>query len=511
MISDHDSDGLALFDKDTISNPDPDPAASPSPTKNKRPKANQGLKAPSKVAKNFILDTNVLLHDPSCIERFDDNHVCIPVEVLSELDRFKNEPSDRGANAREVHRNLVKRFENSSASITSGIPTAGGGSLRIVISDIAESKSTPIKRLKRVFTEWEKVDHRILACTLLVQEHNTAPVVLVTKDLNMQLKAKTLGIRCEDYLNDKVSPREISKYGIPHIDVSTSELQRFASSGVLPLQDRTVIKSMPCNQYLLLRTECGKTMPGRMDSNGILHRLKGANQIHIPRGMNLIARNLEQQCFLDALLDPMISLVTCYGQAGTGKTLLAMAAGLQMVLGQEYAGMTVSRPVVSMGKDIGFLPGTLGEKMDPWLQPIHDALEILLRPNQSSKDKKRRKEEPAQLSGRQWQESLIEQGLLEIEALCFIRGRSIPNRYFVLDEAQQLTPLEAKTVVTRMSQGSKLILIGDPAQIDNPYVDNRSNGLVYTRNKLKGQPFTAHVSLNRGERSELAEAGANLM
>ena len=228
--------------------------------------------------------------------------------------------------------------------------------------------------------------------------------------------------------------------------------------------------------------------------------------------MKLIARNLEQQCYLDALLDPSIKLVTCYGQAGTGKTLLAMAAGLHLTLNDHQAGMTVSRPVVTMGKDIGFLPGTMGEKMDPWLQPIHDALEILLRPDSSGKDKrKQKKDRSSQLTGRQWQASLIEQGLLEIEALCFIRGRSIPNRYFVLDEAQQLTPLEAKTVVTRMSQGSKLVLIGDPAQIDNPYVDNRSNGLVYTRNKLKGQPFAAHVSLNRGERSELAEAGANLM
>ena len=511
MISDHDSDGLALFEQDAVSNRDSLSNVSPNPTKRIISKRSQGLRAPSKVAKNFILDTNVLLHDPSCIDRFDDNHVCIPVEVLTELDRFKNEPSDRGANAREVHRTLVKLFENTSNQITSGIPTAGGGSLRIVISDIAESKSRPIKRLKKVFTEWDRVDHRILACTLLVMEHNHAPVVLVTKDLNLQLKAKAMGIRCEDYLNDKVSPKEISKYGIPHLEVSASDLQRFASSGVLLLPDSLQIKGMHTNHYVLLRAESGKTMPGRLDSNGAIHRLKSSSQIHIPRGMNLVARNLEQQCLLDALLDPTISLVTCYGQAGTGKTLLAMAAGLQMILGQEYAGMTVSRPVVSMGKDLGFLPGTLGEKMDPWLQPIHDALEILLRPSPSSKDKKRKKEDNQRLSGRQWQESLIEQGLLEIEALCFIRGRSIPNRYFVLDEAQQLTPLEAKTVVTRMSQGSKLVLIGDPAQIDNPYVDNRSNGLVYTRNKLKGQPFTAHVSLNRGERSELAEAGANLM
>ncbi|HAR00302.1 MAG TPA: phosphate starvation-inducible protein PhoH [Verrucomicrobiales bacterium] len=512
MISDQATEGPSLFEKETNLRQDSKQPISNSFTKRKSPKHCKGLLAPSKIAKNFILDTNVLLHDPSCISRFDDNHVCIPVEVLTELDRFKNEPSDRGANAREVHRTLVRLFETSSNQITSGIPTAGGGSLRIVISDVADSKSQAIRRLKRVFTEWDRIDHRILACTLLVMEHNSAPVVLVTKDLNLQLKAKTLGISCEDYLNDKVSPKEISRYGIPHVTVKDSELQRFASSGMLFLPEDSTLSKMCCNQYALLRTETGKTMPARLDSNGALHHLKSPNTINIPRGMKLIARNLEQQCYLDALLDPSIKLVTCYGQAGTGKTLLAMAAGLHLTLNDHQAGMTVSRPVVTMGKDIGFLPGTMGEKMDPWLQPIHDALEILLRPDSSGKDKrKQKKDRSSQLTGRQWQASLIEQGLLEIEALCFIRGRSIPNRYFVLDEAQQLTPLEAKTVVTRMSQGSKLVLIGDPAQIDNPYVDNRSNGLVYTRNKLKGQPFAAHVSLNRGERSELAEAGANLM
>jgi PhoH-like ATPase len=233
--------------------------------------------------------------------------------------------------------------------------------------------------------------------------------------------------------------------------------------------------------------------------------------------------NPGQQCFLDALLDPTISLVTCYGQAGTGKTLLAVAAGLYLTGRNDFNGLTVSRPVVAMGDTLGFLPGTLNEKMHPWLQSIYDACEVLLplqqprRGGKSRPDADRRKDAPpVQHAGQHHPvvkpyEQLIERGLLEIEALCYIRGRSIPNRFFVLDEAQQLTPLEAKTVVTRMSRGSKLVMVGDPAQIDNPYVDSRSNGLVYTRNRLRGQSLTAHIRLSKGERSPLAEIGASKM
>ena len=222
--------------------------------------------------------------------------------------------------------------------------------------------------------------------------------------------------------------------------------------------------------------------------------------------------NLGQRCLIDALLNPEISLVTCYGHAGTGKTLVAVAAGLHEMFNRKYNGLTVSRPVVAMGDQLGYLPGSLDEKMRPWLQPIHDALDLLMRPETPLGPRRKQQKKDSPDSGaKKPYEVLMEQGILEIEALCYIRGRSIPNRFFILDEAQQLTPQEAKTIVTRMSRGSKLVLVGDPAQIDNPYVDSRSNGLVYTRNRLRGQAFAAHVALNRGERSELAEAGAQLM
>jgi PhoH-like ATPase len=229
--------------------------------------------------------------------------------------------------------------------------------------------------------------------------------------------------------------------------------------------------------------------------------------------------NIGQQCFLDALLDPDIHLVTCFGKAGTGKTLMAVAAGLYLTGKRNFNGLTVSRPVVAMGDTLGFLPGTLNEKMQPWLQSIYDACEVLLpleAPKVAGKARVGGKKAGATGEGGQQSvvkpyEQLIERGLLEIEALCYIRGRSIPNRFFVLDEAQQLTPLEAKTVVTRMSRGSKLVMVGDPEQIDHPYVDSRSNGLVYARNRLKGQGITAHIHLTKGERSPLAELGAGRM
>lgn len=468
-----------------------------------------GLKAPEPKAKNFVLDTNVLIHDPSCLNRFQEHHICIPVDVLAELDRFKGEQSERGANARRVHRRLTELFESSSA-ITSGVPTEGGGTLRMVIydPDSCPKNSEALDRFLRIFPDRERVDHRIMAATLLVMQHNKSQVVLVTKDINLQLKARAVGIDCEDYLNDKVDPREVTSYDIRRIQVDGSELQRFASSGelVIPHERRSEVV---LNQYVLLEAGEKQTMPARLASEGRLVRLQIPEALKIPDGIALKPMNLGQRCLIDALLNPEVSLVTCYGHAGTGKTLVAVAAGLHEMFNRNYNGLTVSRPVVAMGEQLGFLPGTLEEKMRPWLQPIHDALDLLMRPPSSTGP--RRKQKPADPNAKKPYEILVEQGIIEIEALAYIRGRSIPNRFFVLDEAQQLTPQEAKTVVTRMSRGSKLVMVGDPAQIDNPYVDSRSNGLVYTRNRLKGQPFVAHVPLNRGERSELAEAGATLM
>jgi PhoH-like ATPase len=478
------------------------------------------------VVKNFVLDTNVLLHDPFSFQRFEDNHVWIPVEVLAELDKFKNEQSERGANARAVHRAFGRIFSGQDGNaVTQGVKTDGGGTIRLAVFDQREKTSAALNRFHHIFPDIERVDHRILADVLLIEESQKIPTVLVTKDLNMHLKALAVGLRCEDYLNDKVEARDVESYDLRCIEVHPYELQRFASSGELEIADGR-LAGVVINEYVLLSAGERKTMPARLFAGNRLKRLIVPESLHIPRGIDLRPVNLGQQCLLDALLDPNIALVTCYGPAGTGKTLLAVGAGLHSVFAKHYNGLTVSRPVVAMGDTLGFLPGSLEEKMRPWLQPIYDALEVLMPPpgipgeHNHKRTKKHEKhivlEGPQHMNGngpavRKPYEHLIEQGIVEIEALCYIRGRSIPRRFFVLDESQQLTPLEAKTVVTRMSRGSKLVMVGDPGQIDNPYVDSRSNGLVYTRNRLKGQAISAHVSLNKGERSAIAELGAKLM
>lgn len=488
--------------------------------KKRRSTLTSRAKGNSVLTKTFVLDTNVLLHDPACVDRFADNHVCIPVDVLSELDRFKNEMTERGANAREVHRSLMKAFSQADASVTAGVSTAGGGTLRVVVYDPAASHSAPeMSAFRGIFPDLEKTDHRILACTISMRAGSKDPdsIILVSKDLNMQLKARAVGLICQDYLHDKVEPREVASNDIIRIDVSGHELQRFASSGRITLP-KSRIASLDINDYALLCAGEKTTIPARLNALGELVRLLTPEVIKVGSGCAIKPMNLGQSCLLDALLNPEISLVTCYGQAGTGKTLLAVAAGLQQVFGRTYRGLTVSRPIVAMGQTVGFLPGSLQEKMRPWLQPVYDALDLLMRPDgkdQGPNRKRTRAADTAHVPPTSDPvapyDSLIQSGVIEIEALCYIRGRSIPDRFFVMDEAQQLTPLEAKTIVTRMSRGSKLVLVGDPGQIDNPYVDSRSNGLVYTRQRMRGQSFSAHVPLLKGERSPLAEAGARLL
>jgi PhoH-like ATPase len=470
--------------------------------------------------KNYILDTNVLLHDPHSVYRFADNHVWIPIDVLSELDKFKNEQTERGANARTVHRFLSRCFNQNSKLVRRGAKTPGGGTIRVAINEFltAATMSKELRQFQQIFHDLDNLDNRILALCHYVKSKRTERTILVTKDLNMQLKALAIGVEAQDYENDKVEVADVEGYEQITIQIDPHTLQRFASSRELKLKTEKT-DALHLNEYVFLSAGDNKLMAARHMGNGIFRRLNLPHALNNPRGTHLKPMNLGQQCLLDALLDRDIALVTCYGQAGTGKTLLAVAAGLHLFWSRIFGGLTVSRPVVAMGETLGFLPGTLNEKMKPWLQSIYDAFELLLPANPSTEAARRQKKPqtseilPTNGAGIQMKpyEQLIEQGIVEIEALCYIRGRSIPNRYFVLDEAQQLTPLEAKTVVTRMSKGSKLVMVGDPAQIDNPYVDSRSNGLVYTRNRLKGQSIAAHVWLTKGERSPLAEAGATLM
>jgi PhoH-like ATPase len=501
---------------------------------------NSRIRVSAKV-KTFVLDTNVLLHDPQSIYNFQDNNLVIPVEVLEELDSIKTEQStERGRNARRVHR-ILQDLLPDSRSMHEGVELPNGGTLSVIINPylMEPGRHSPaMDRLRAVLPDLSKQDNRIIASALFVQERFPPPTVLVTKDVNVQLKARAVGLESEDYLTDKV-PEDDDEASYREIPLSIYELQRFCSEGVFEIETKSA-RQLCLNEYVLLRSDEGKTMPARYYGDNVVQRLKLPEFVKAPGGIPIRARNLEQQFLMDALLDESIHMLTCFGKAGTGKTLLSTACALHQTLDENsrYDGVSISRPVISLGKDIGFLPGTLDEKMKPWLQPYYDALEVLMpskppkEPQFASKKvskKKRWKRDnmmasmspPPTTNGSHSghstlgmvkpYERLLKSGLVEIEALCFIRGRSIARRFFILDEAQQLTPHEVKTVITRISEGSKIILIGDPAQIDNPYVDSRSNGLVYCHNRMKGQSIAAHVTLKKGERSELAELAADLL
>jgi PhoH-like ATPase len=503
---------------------------------------NSRIKVSARV-KTFVLDTNVLLHDPQSIFKFEENNLAIPVEVLEELDAIKGEQStERGRNARRVHRILQELLPDTRA-MHEGVELANGGTLSIIINPYLLNpgqRSPAMDRLRAILPDLTKKDNRILAAALFVQERYPPPTILVTKDVNVQLKARAVGLESEDYLNDKV-PALDEEASYQEIPVNIYELQRFCSEGAFDVGG-TAAKALYLNEYVLLRSDEGKTMPARYHGDGYVRRLKIPDFVKAPGGIPIRARNLEQQFLMDALLDDSVAMVTCYGKAGTGKTLLSTACALHQTYDDHsrYDGVSISRPVIALGKDIGFLPGSLEEKMKPWLQPYHDALEVLI-PSKPPKDpqfaskkvsKKKHKKHDAHFAAAMTSpqpnhasqngghgngavtkpyERLIKSGMVEIEALAFIRGRSIARRFFILDEAQQLTPHEVKTVITRISEGSKIVLIGDPAQIDNPYVDSRSNGLVYCHNRMKGQAVAAHVKLTKGERSKLAELAADLL
>jgi len=488
-------------------------------------------------AKTYVLDTNVLLHDPQSIFKFEDNNLAIPVEVLEELDAIKGEQStERGRNARRVHR-ILQELLPDSRSMHEGVKLPNGGTLSVIINRylVENNWSSPaMQRLRAVLSDFTKKDNRIIASALFVQETFPPPTILVTKDVNVQLKARAVGLEAEDYLNDKVPEADTDEGAYQTLTLDVYEMQRFCSEGELGLA-KDVAEKLYLNEYVLLMTPEGKTMPGRFYGEGIVRRLQLPDFVKAPGGIPIRPRNLEQQFFVDALMDESISLVTCFGKAGTGKTILSTACALFQTTDEKskYDGLSISRPVIALGKDIGFLPGTLEEKMKPWLQPYHDALEVLMpsKPQKepqfaskkTGKKKKKHDEVLTMMSAAQPvhggsglpamkpYERLIKNGVVEIEALCFIRGRSIARRFFILDEAQQLTPHEVKTVITRISESSKLVLIGDPAQIDNPYVDSRSNGLVYCHNRMKGHALAAHVKLSKGERSKLAELAADLL
>lgn len=441
--------------------------------------------------KNYLLDTNVLLHDPNCLVSFQDNNVLIPIEVIEEIDRFKRESTELGRNARAVSRMLDGW--RARGHLSDGVQLPGGGLFRIVFE---KKEPLPVVAPGGVgpVIAPRSVDNRILDRALSVREAEPGlPLVVVTKDINLRLKADTLGLPAEDYETDRVQLSELYS-GILERPASAEMLAKFKSEGELPLPEGSGY--LP-NEYCTLLDEVNpkRSQLAKVDATGsrlvpILDSREGV--------WGIKPRNREQHFALDALLDDRIKLVTLMGKAGTGKTLIALAAGLRKtVVDREFRRVLVARPTVSMGKEIGFLPGTLEEKLGPWMQPIHDALELLSDLNMGQESRR--------------SADLMRSGSIVVEALSYIRGRSIPHQFMIIDEAQNLTPLEVKTIVTRVGQGTKIVFTGDPWQIDNPYVDSSSNGFVYLIDRFRGQALTAHVQLEKGERSELAELAANLL
>jgi PhoH-like ATPase len=435
--------------------------------------------------KTYVLDTNVLLHDPQSLFAFEDNDVVIPIYVIEEVDTFKKDMSELGRNARQVARHLDAMRQQGKLS--EGIPNESGGRLFVAYTS---------RELQReFFADGHMADNRILATALEVKQKNKdKPTVFVTKDIALRIRADALGVSVEDYEADKADESE-HYTGVVEVDTDGEQIDAFYRDGYVNLWD----PSWSPNQFVIIRnrenashTALGKVAWDQKRVEPIL-RLKD--------GMwGIRPRNKEQSFACDLLMNDDIKLVTLIGRAGTGKTLLAVAAGLQKVTEENvFQKLLVSRPVMPLGKDIGFLPGDVEEKMSPWMQPIYDNVEFLM--GLSQRDKK---------SGRGHHE-LIDMGIIEIEPLTYIRGRSIPNQYMIVDEAQNLTPHEVKTILTRAGDNTKIVLAGDPYQIDNPYVDAMNNGLVYVMNHFRQQRIAGHVTLSKGERSDLAELAANIL
>ncbi|MBX3190300.1 MAG: PhoH family protein [Labilithrix sp.] len=455
--------------------------------------------------KNYVLDTNILLHDPNAIFKFDDNNVVIPIYVIEEVDQFKREGSERGRNARQVVR-LLDELRETGGSLSKGVNIKSGGFLKVAVPTKRPELPSAIDKAA--------MDNAILQTAFDVRDEDGGrPTVFVTMDTNLRIRADALGMVAETYENQRVEPERVET-GVTEIEVSAEEIDAFFQDGSLSPAPGLIAPErgergergangdgprgiLTANLCVLLRDRSNPshTALGRYDA--AKREIVG---LRTPREglLGIRPRNKEQSHALDLLLDENIRLVTLVGKAGTGKTLLALAAGLKRTVEDGmYTRMLVSRPVMPLGRDIGFLPGDVDEKLNPWMQPIFDNLEFLF----SSGTRK----------GPRAYAELLESGQLQVEPLTYIRGRSLPQQYIIVDEAQNLTPHEVKTIITRSGDGTKIVLTGDPGQIDNPYVDSQSNGLSVAADRFRGEKVAAHIVLTRGERSELAEVAANLL
>ncbi len=436
--------------------------------------------------KVYVLDTNVLIHDPKAIFSFADNDVVIPIYVIEEIDSLKRVDGERGRNARVVARSIDDL--RKKGSLVEGVCLNNGGKLFVEINGDVTQLPFFIKK--------DVMDNRILATALEVKKNAKDPVILVTKDINMRIKADSMSLKVEDYETDTYDISELYS-GFSEVEVEDEPYKKFIKAGRVKYTE-VFDKEPYANEMFNLTCE-NKSHLGVYKKNK--KRVEKLNFSNIEL-WGIRARNNEQECAVEMLMDPNIRVVTLVGKAGTGKTLLALASALEQVVERTlYKKIFIARPIIPMGKDIGYLPGGEKEKLRPWVQPIYDNFDFLTS-NKGNEDKK---------GGEKVIAGLESMGLLKIEALTYIRGRSIPKGFLIIDEAQNLTPHEIKTIVTRAGADTKIVFTGDPYQIDNPYLDANSNGLTYLAERFKNVELAGHITLVKGERSELAELAARLL
>jgi PhoH-like ATPase len=432
--------------------------------------------------KVFVLDTNVLIHKPDAIVSFRDNEVVIPLWVLEELDRLKTFSDEKGRSARQAIRFLDE--QSRRGDLTKGVKVGKDTIVRVVTTHSTEIPSDLLQ---------DKTDNKIILAALALQNQGYQ-VFFVSKDINARVKATTLGLRAMDYEKQKVNFEELYA-GWKRTAVSEDTLKEFKSRRRMAVPEK-----LHPNEFVILNNEKaadsvkGSAIGRYKSANGTLNLVGQKGQ----PVMGIKPLNQEQVMAFNLLMDDDIPLVTLVGKAGTGKTLLAIAAGLYGVVEKkQYTRLLVSRPVIPMGKDIGYLPGDKDAKLAHWMQPLFDNLDLIIASNKKE--------------GVKSVEWLTHNRLLELEALTYIRGRSLPGQFIIIDEAQNLSPHEIKTVVSRAGKGTKVVLTGDPYQIDSPYLDANSNGLTYLVEALKGQELFGHIILEHTERSPLAEMAAELL
>lgn len=431
--------------------------------------------------KTYVLDTNVLLHNPASLFAFAENDIVIPLAVIEEIDSQKRRQDEVGKNARIVSQKLDGL--RALNSLSAGVRLPSGGTLRVELNH-QETAAFP-KCLNP-----EKHDNRILALAFNLGKVSGQPAILVTKDLNLRIKADVLGVMAEDFYNDKIDYHQLYT-GVGEIYVSSLEMEQFYRDGRL---DAVCNQGAVPHEFFIMksRENPSQSALARYHQN-VFWSLSHTDSC----SWGIKALNKEQKFAFELLLNDQVKVVTLVGRAGTGKTLIALAAGLEKVVEQnQYRRLLITRPVTPMGEDLGYLPGTKEDKLRPWMQPIYDNLQFILRNFQDSQDT--------------FQE-LTERGVLEMEALTYIRGRSIPKQFIICDEAQNLSPHMIKTLITRVGEGTKIVFTGDPEQIDHPYLDASSNGLTYLIERFKGEDLAGHVTLLKGERSKVAELGARLL